>query len=91
MDDDTLDWLVESLKRMREAGPLSEKTLLFGLIFHDQLGEGDPTRVADEYNRRGYKGKVNGAPIADGRNLAQVADPHYAEVRKWRRDRTPRK
>ena len=88
MDEGTLDWLVESLKKMRDAGPRTQKTLLFGLIFHDAIDEGDAKRIADEYNRRGHRGKVNHAVITDGRTLAKVADPHYDQVRMWRHDRT---
>ena len=80
--------LVEALRRMREHGPLSEMTILFGIIFSveiEDLGRGASDRIADAYNERKYVGKMNGTAIRDGVNLAAYVEPHPSMLRRWRR------
>ena len=47
--------LVEKLREMREHGPPDLMTMLFGLIFHQEIGSSGPS-IAKEYNGRGYAG-----------------------------------
>ena len=75
--------LVEKLQAMREHGPKDLMTMLFGLIFHQEIGSSGPS-IAREYNRRRYAGPVNSTIIQNGRKLAEFADPHDDVVRKWR-------
>ena len=78
--------LVEKLRKMREHGPLNPMTMLFGIIFSQEigaLGPGTANRIADEYNRRGYVGTANHAPIRDGLRLARYVTPRR-EHGTWR-------
>ena len=80
--------LAEVLRKMREHGSLNPMTILFGIIFSSEirdLGPGAASRIADEYNRRGYTGTANHAPIRDGLRLAPYVNPRPDMLRRWRR------
>ena len=81
----TKDELVEKLREMREGGRKDVMTRLFGLIFDHEIGKFSTSakEIAEEYNNRGYVGRVNHAIIQDGRNLAAHVDPHYNVIRRW--------
>lgn len=57
-------------------------TMLFGLIFHEEIGS-NGLSIEEAFNKR-YPEKVNYRVIRDGQKLAEFANPHDDVVRKWR-------
>ncbi len=79
----TTDELVEKLHEMRQVGPEQAMTELFGLIFHEEIGS-SANRIGDEYNKKGYKGKLNATNIRTGLRMALYADPRPDVVGRWK-------
>ena len=84
----TTGQLVEKIRMMREHRPIQTMTVLFGVIFHDEL-EGRLQEVEKRYNER-YEGtlnardKLNCTNIRHGVNLAPYVAVNEDVLRKWR-------
>ena len=87
----TRDELVEKLHTMREHGEQMGRqrdtmTMLFGLIFHEEIGT-DGAIIAGAYDSKygDAKKRVNPTIIQNGRKLAPFVEPRVSLVLKWRR------
>lgn len=80
--------LVEKLHQMRKHGPRQAMTMLFGVIFRDEVGD-RAGAVEVEYNRL-YQGKIDGRDKLNRTNVGHgIALAPYVTVkedvlRKWR-------
>ena len=80
--------LAEKLFQMRKQGPLQAMTMLFGVIFCDEIGDAS-TAIAEEYNRV-YQGtlnpkdKLNRTNIGHGIALAPYVTVNRDVLRRWR-------
>lgn len=80
--------LVEKLHQMRKHGPRQAMTMLFGVIFRDDVGD-TASAVEAEYNRL-YQGTINGQDklnrtnVGHGIALAPYVTVNEDVLRKWR-------
>ena len=84
----TTTQLAEKLFEMRKNGPLQAMTMLFGVIFCDEIGD-TSTAIADKYNAL-YQGTLNSKDRLNRTNIGHgIALAPYVTVnkdvrRKWR-------
>ena len=84
----TMNQLVEKLHRMRKHGPLQAMTMLFGVIFRDEIGD-TASAIEADYNRL-YKGTINGRDklnrtnVGHGIALAPYVTVNEDVLRTWR-------
>ena len=84
----TTTQLVEKLFQMRKQGPLQAMTMLFGVIFCDEIGD-TSTEIAAEYNRLcqgtlNPKDKLNRTNIGHGIALAPYVTVNKDVLDRWR-------
>ena len=84
----TTTQLAEKLFQMRRNGPLQAMTMLFGVIFCDEIDD-TATAIADKYNTL-YQGtlnsqdRLNRTNIGHGIALAPYVTVNEDVLRKWR-------
>ncbi len=84
----TTNQLVEKVHQMRQHGPIQAMTMLFGVIFCEEIGD-TSSAIEEEYNKL-YQGTINGRDklnrtnIGHGLALTTYVTVNEAIRRKWR-------
>ena len=83
----TTNQLVEKLHQMRKHGPMQAMTMLFGVLFRDEIGR-TSSAIEAEYNKL-YQGTIDGRDKLNRTNIGHgIALAPYVTVnedvrRKW--------